>query len=372
MKTLYHFLATSLFLSIIISAQAADTLNIQQALLKKRISVAARGNGGLGDNSARLIIKNLISADLNIQVPAGLMLHSEDQGAQDLIILEESIFMVKGRAVSGFDMFGACTQASNYAPKKEEKYMLGEMAQDELIRIVQIVNENNLQSSVGQAAVWAFTDGSNIDNVFHPDYVDASWDLANIIAVYRQENPPTREEIRAAPRPTQRIVFSARADMVYHAPRDMKAELALYDSAGNMMRQYFPLKSLFGGVHIYTIGVNNILDQETAFYVRLKDKEGNVLKEMSLSNNQPYEEVKSKRQKVRFEYIVRQNSTNTMTLEDVEGNLIQELAKNRKESMSKRNMNLELIHAFPAGKELQIKVTNQNGEVIHTEQIVAN
>ncbi len=372
MKSFLKLLALIALLVLGYFSQAADTLHIHDALLKKRISVAARGNGGLGNNAARLIVKNLISVDLNIMVPAGLMLHSEDEGAQDLIILEESFMFVKGRSVSGFDMYGACTQLSNYAPKKEEKYTVGKIAQYELARIAQIVNENELQSSVGQAAVWAFTDGSNIDNVFHPDYVDASWDLANIIAVYRMENPPTREEIMAAPRPAQRIVFSARADMVYHAPRDMKAELALYDSAGNKLRQYFPLKNLFGGVHIFTIGLNNILDQETQFYVRLKDENGNVIKEISLSNNQPYEEVKSKRQKVQFEYIVRKASSISMTLEDLEGNLIQELSANRRQPMSKLQMNLELIHAFPEGKELQIKVTNEEGEVIHVENVVAN
>lgn len=351
---------------------AADTLNLSAAMLKKRISVAAMGNGGLGENSARLIIKNLISTDLNILVPAGLMLNSEDEGAQDLIILEESIFFVKGRSLSGFDMFGACTQLSNYAPKTEEKYNVGKMAAEELVALVQILNENQLQSSVGQAAVWAFTDDSSIDNVFHPDYVDASWDMAKIIATYRKENPPTREMIAAAPRPSTRVVFSARGDLVYHAPRDMKAQLALYSADGELIRQYFPLKDLFGGVHIYTVGVNNILDQEMTYYVRLNDESGNLLQELSLNNNQPYEEVKTKRQKVKFEYIVRENSVNTMTLEDMDGNLIQELAKNRKESLSKRQMNVTLLHAFSEGKELQIKVTNQKGEVIHTEKVIAN
>lgn len=351
---------------------AADTLSITNAIDMKRIVVAAFGNGGLGNKAVRLIIKNNITADLFIRVPAGVVLNSEDPRAQDLIILEERYLMAQGRAISTFDFFGACTQLSNYAPKKEEKYKLGGMAPDALYNLAQIINDNKLQSSIGQGAIWAYTDNKPIDNVFHPDYVDASWDMAKIIAEYRRENPPTRAQIVAAPRPATRVVFSARADMVYHAPREMQVELALYDSLGNNIRQYFPLKTVQGGLLLYTIGVNNILEQNTTYFVRLKDQDGNVLKEISLSNNQLYEETIAKRQRIEFEYINRQNAINTMTLEDADGNLIQELAKNRRESISKRKMNLELLHAFPEGTPLQIKVTRKDGSIVHVEQIRAN
>ncbi|MFY0627683.1 MAG: hypothetical protein JXR07_15405 [Reichenbachiella sp.] len=360
------------FLSVTSNLFAADTLAIHDAILKRRIAVTALGNGGLGENSARIILKNNISADLNIMVPAGLMLNSEDEGAQDLIILEESILFVKGRGISGYDMYGACTQLTNYAPKREEKYKLGQLAQEELRQIAQIISDNKLQSSIGQGAIWAFTDNSDINNVFHPDYVDASWDMAKIIATFRKDNPPTREEIMEAPRPASRIVFSARADVIYHAPRDIKANLAIYDSANNLISQKFPSKNIFGGLHIYTIGINNILSEETTFYARLKDEEGNVLAEAELANNQPYEQVVSKLQKIRFEYIVRKPSKISMSMYDMDENLIQVLSTDRKQPLSKLTMNLEFFHARPKGTELQIKVTNSEGEVIHIEKVIAN
>ena len=351
---------------------AADTLAIADALFKKRIAVTATGNGGLGNNSAKLMVKNNVSVALNILVPAGLMLHSADEGAQDLIILEESVLFVEARSTIGYDMYGACTQMSNYAPKKEEKYNLGQLAQEELRQLAQIISDNNLQSSVGQGAVWAFTDGGDIDNVFHPDYVDASWDLAKIIATYRKENPPAKSEIISAPQPSNRVVFAARADLVYHAPRDIMASLAIYDSANNLVSEKFTTKNVFGGLHIYTIGINNILDEETTYYAKLKDPEGNVLAESVLTNNQPYEQAVSKYQKIRFEYIVRKPSQISMSIYDMDDNLVQVLSTNKKQPLSKLMMNLDFMHAFPKGKELQIKVTNQENELIHTERITAN
>ncbi|MGL1887166.1 MAG: hypothetical protein OCD76_11700 [Reichenbachiella sp.] len=352
---------------------AADTLSISDAMLKKRITVVASGNGGLGKDAAHLVITNNISTDLNIEIGAGLMLKSVDEGAQDLIILEEEILYVKARSVVAYDMFGACTQLSNYGPKSGEAYNITSAVHADLVKMAKIIAENEMQSSIGQSAVWAFTDNRDIEGVFDGGHVDASWDLAKIVAEYRRETPPKREEIENWPRMSSpRVVYSSRVDLVYHAPRDTKVQLAVYDSLGEVVSEQFALKSTFGGVHIYTIGINNMLYQEASFTARLKDANGNVLVEKLMVNGGAYEEALSKVLPIRFEYIVREASLISMRVYDENDELVQELFKNRKMQLSKRNASFKFIHAFAEGTPLKVKIENNKGAVLHVQNVVAN
>ena len=144
-----YLLYLSIFL-IPFLGQAADTLNIIDAIAKRRISVETFGGGGLGANAARLTIINNISTALQIEVPAGLMLNSVDPDAQDLLILEDAILFVKGRTSANLQLYGDCTQMSNYCPKEGEAYTLGDLVAPELLAIANIINDNELQSRLGQ------------------------------------------------------------------------------------------------------------------------------------------------------------------------------------------------------------------------------
>ena len=363
----------SLILSLLLwQANAADTLQIMDAIAKRRITVEALGSGGLGAASAQLMIQNNISAALNIAIPAGLLLSSVDPDAQDLLLLEDAILYVSGRKNASLELYGACTQSGNYAPKQGESYTLGASVRSELLAIANIINENELQASLGQAAVWAFTDQHDLDNIFAENYVEQSWDIAKIIAIYRKENPPTREEVQSWQRASPRIVFSSRTDLKYHAPTDARAELAIYDTTGALIRRQFELKPLHAGLHLYTVGLNNILEQDTQYIVRLKDEHGTILAESSLNNNQPYHEITKKILKIDFEYIVRQSSKVTMAIYDDQNEVVQYIFENRSMALSKRRSNFKFFHAFITGTNLMVKITDDQGSILHEEALVAN
>ncbi|MCV9386497.1 hypothetical protein [Reichenbachiella ulvae] len=359
------------FFVLCLNVQAADTLNINNAVLKRKITVAVSGNGGLGPSSAHFQINSLSSSDLNILIPAGLMLYSDDPQVQDLIILQEDILVINARSTYTYDAFGACTQLSNHSPKKEELYKLGQLGQKEWVQVAQIVAQNDLQSSLGQAAIWALSDNATFDS-FDSNHVDASWDIAKIIAIYKKENPPALEEIQTWTPAENRIIFSSRADLPYHAPKDMKARLFILDSTGQEVKEVFDYKKLFAGLHIYTIGLNRIVENQGSYIARLINEDGKVLKEITLANNQEYVELKAKQQTIQFEFIVRQPSKITLSVYDTRGELVQEIFKDKPLPLSKRNTNFKLIHAMPTGEPFEIRVSNDQGEVIHSMMRKAN
>ena len=212
------------------------------------------------------------------------------------------------------------------------------------------------------------TDNYPIDNIHGSDEVNLTWDLAKIVAVHRRENPPPKVEFISR-RPVPRIVYSARVDLVYHAPRKMKASLKLYNEAGEIIRTYFNPKDIHAGLHIYTVGINNILEKAEKFTARLEDEEGNEIASTMLDNEVPYDEVVQQITRVNFEYIVRKSGKISMLVFDMNDNLLQEIFMNRPMTLSKRNANFKFYHALKDQDGLKVKVFNETDEVIH-EQIV--
>ncbi|MFY0651025.1 MAG: hypothetical protein JXQ96_03280 [Cyclobacteriaceae bacterium] len=373
MKIKHHLLPILvLFFITTYSVKAIDTLKISDAVLKKRISLIAEGNGGLGEKSVSLTLRNNVSSSLLILIPAGQILNSADADAQDLIVLEEIIVSLPPKKEGTTILAGACTQMSNYAPKKGESYNLGQIAVGPLLKVAQIVSDNNFSNVNAQAAVWGITDGGSINNIHGGRDVNITWDLVKIVAVHQKESLPDKDEFLSRPIPQARILFSARNDLSYHAPRNMRGTLALYNESGDMIREYFKNKNLNRGVHIYTIGVNDILEEVEIFKAKLVDDKGGVLAEMDLDQSLPYEEVEQKTIQVNFEYIVRKPATVSMIIYDSKGNLVEEIFTNRRLVRSKRTARFKFFHAKKDEEFFTVRLTNDLAEVLHEEKILNN
>lgn len=347
---------------------AADTLSLQEALAKKRIALAAVGNGGLQGKPLSVELVNNVSAPLVIKLSSGLRFISEDAEAQDLILLEEGMIALEGKGTVKTHLFAACTQMSNHSPKENERYGLGAMAEGSLLEIAELVDGNQFFNTTAQAAVWGMTDAYETNSIHGSDDVNLTWDLVRIVALAQRAQVPEREEFVQRP-VVRRVLYSSRADLVFHAPREVNAKLELYTESGVLVRTYFPEKALHSGLHIFTVGLNNILDEEENFVAKLVDQTGTALVAQPLINNMPYQEVVQQTTPVDFEYIVRKTSLVTLAVYDTNDNLIQEIFSNRKLGLSKRRANFKFYHNITESEVFKVKVTNNDNEVLH-EQIV--
>ncbi len=368
-----------------------DTLNILDGISKRIIKVEASGNGGVGRNSARFNVQNAIGKPYKLKIPLGLMIHSVEENIQDQIILEEVIADLGPRANIEVNTFGACTQQQNYSPMKGEKYKVGGMASEVLINLAELVDAHEAQDKVGQAAVWVITNDFDIRNVHHAEAIDASWEVAKFITEHRMieerkrnnspdpvptpeevlANTPTKEEMKNWwPASVERVVFSVRKDIIYHAPRPAIVTLGIYDSLGNQIKEFYKDRSIQAGLLFTTIGINDIVERSNVYYAILSDQEGNVLKKQKLVVTERYEPITTKTFNKQFEYIVRKPGKVSMAVYDEAGELIEVLFEDKVYPMSKRNMRLEFLHVFPKGTKLEVRVTGETGDVFHVEPLV--
>ena len=273
-------------------SNAADTLKLSQALKLRNIQLAAKANGGLGDKALKLTITNSLSRPQVIQFDTGMQFESENPKVQDLIIFEDDVIALRPKEQMEMDFYAACTQLSNYGPGNEDLYQLGNQAEGVLGEIANIVAKNDFKNSTAQAAVWAITDNYPTQNLHNGNDVDVTWELATLIARHRSLQLPEKEQFFSDPRPLKRIVFSARKDLVYHAPEPFNGTLGVYTSEGELVRQYFENKPYENGLHFYSVGINNIVEENTEYIARLTDENGEVLVEHVLNPNQGYAPAK--------------------------------------------------------------------------------
>lgn len=346
--------------------RAADTLELREAIAKKRIQAHFVGHGGLSRTPVELHIVNNVSKALSIAVPYGLQLISNDKQVQNLILLDDAVITVEPRGKASMGVAAACMQQNNHSPKRDEAYRIGSIATGPLFQVAQFVSQNDFFNSSAQAAVWSLTDDYPVNAIHGDADVNLTWDLVKMVALAKRYEPPAKEEfLRQAP--MRRIVFAARSDLAYHAPRQMTASLILVDSSGQEIKRYFHNRKLHAGLHIYTVSINNILDEVESFEARLINEHGEVLSNRVLSHLEPYQEIVQQTARVDFEYIVRQAGKITMAVYDMNDNLVEEIFSDRHLPVSKRRANFAFLHNIKDQDSFQVKILNHLGDVLQTE-----
>lgn len=352
------------------STEGADTLSIHQALKLRNIQLEAKANGGLGEEAIKLIITNRLRKVQHIKFEPGMYFASEDQGVQDLLIFEDQVISLSANQSKELDFYGACTQLSNLSPGKGEAYQLSESSDPLLVEIANVIARHDFYNATAQAAVWVVTDNYSTANLHNGDDVDISWDLATLIAKHKSMELPEKEAFFADPRPFRRIVYSARKDLVYHAPLPFKGTLGLYDQNGDLVREYFKDKSYESGLHFYSVGINNIVAENTQYTARLSDETGATIVEHTLDPNEGYTAAKEEILSVNFEYAVRKRDNYDMVVYDDHGKLIEYIYKERPLTPAYRPARFRFIHAQPEAEYFVVKIVDSEGNEVKSQRVI--
>jgi len=363
----------TLFSVIIISAQAADTLKIEQALKQLNIQLVAKANGGLGDSAIQITLTNILRRPMVLRFEPGTRFLSEKSNIQDLMIFEDDVIALAPREKRAFNFYGTCTQLSNLGPGKDDLYQLGPVADGALGEVAKIIGKYDFYNSTAQAAVWALTDNRPTNTLHNGDDVDITWELAILIAKHKSLQLPKKEQFFSNPLPFRRIVYSARKDLVYHATVSFKGTLGIYTSDGELVRRYFENKVYDSGLHFYSIGINNIVEENTRYVARLSDENGEVLVEYILNPNEAYVPAKEDFISVNFEYAIRKRGGNySLIVYDDKDNLMEYIYKNRPLTPGYRPAKFKFIFEKSDVQFFVFKIVDSEGNEVHSQKIANN
>lgn len=165
-------------MSIACFGQDIPTINILDAIDKKMIDHKATGRYNVEDKteyidadgqyygkSMLIILHNISNDTINIYIPEGLMLFSEDTIVQDMLITKPVYALLKPKQTKTLPLYAMCSEIHDRVPATFINYKIGKNNDQELIAIAQTINRTYMQNVIGQGAVWAHTDDATEDDL---------------------------------------------------------------------------------------------------------------------------------------------------------------------------------------------------------------
>jgi hypothetical protein len=107
-----------------------------------------------------ITIKSYVANDLDIIVPAGLILKAHDEEVEDKVVTMTHTINVKALSRKDSKLFAMSINLYKNVPILYTEFEVGAIATGDLLKIAEYIDENNEQTSSGQAAVWMVSDNA--------------------------------------------------------------------------------------------------------------------------------------------------------------------------------------------------------------------
>lgn len=144
-------------------------INIDEALQKGMIEASFTSTGTYSGDAIEVKIKWLKGKKVPIRIPHGTQFASDNEGDQDIFILEDQDIYVKSNNEESFPIEGYCCQAHNSAPDELSGFTFQKTTSQQLQQLANYCNGKRLDNHSKQAAVWAISDDESISDIYSID-----------------------------------------------------------------------------------------------------------------------------------------------------------------------------------------------------------
>jgi len=120
-------------------------VELAELIEKQQVKINSRGLGGYFGEKLLLNIYNTYSKPLLVKISAGTIFTSEDEGIQDLMILEDYQFAIQKGATKLQPVLTACIQATNGSPYKNALYNFDRLDTKGLSKVAQTIAKYDYQ-----------------------------------------------------------------------------------------------------------------------------------------------------------------------------------------------------------------------------------
>jgi hypothetical protein len=110
-------------------------------------------------------VENLTADQLDVCFPAGLTMISGSGDYQNLVLTKTVALLIPPSGTQAGSLYADCINLSRHAPASGGGFTPGDMAQGDLLRVVQAIDRQSAQGRLGaQMAVWAVTDNLTLED----------------------------------------------------------------------------------------------------------------------------------------------------------------------------------------------------------------
>lgn len=354
-------------LAIICSLQVqAVKIKLGDAIKKRQIQVIATGNGGYSGKALKISATNRTNYKLEIEVDEGTIFQSADEAEQDLMVTKEEVFVLHPRGKTVTSLFTMCIQSHNMSPAMGALFTFNRIAKGDLLKLAELINQQDYQNSSAQSAVWAITDGASIEEIYGSD-TGMVRKLAEVVGPAR--NIPV-SHFNYTPRVHQ--ITSIKTSMECLVPDyvDGVALRAYEKESGRMVRELFKDQSFKPGFYQFKGGINHTLGDSVAFVLKLETADKVIAEKVATIND-----VVPKLQLMPETFVSFDLPKETVIrggIYDKEDNLYVLLADKKKLMAGFNRIDFIKSRDLPLDKEYFFKVKDMEGNTIVTQEFHLN
>lgn len=141
------------------------SMTLEEAIQKKMVNCRYTSNGAYSGESVELSITNLSGTPLQITIPVGTVFKPNDEGDQDLIVVEQQMIALNGKSTGSQTLDGFCMEANDHAPAAENGMKLSKTTNTKLKDLATFLNGKDYDHQTIQSAVWVVSNGHSIGDI---------------------------------------------------------------------------------------------------------------------------------------------------------------------------------------------------------------
>lgn len=171
MKSFHHISFLLMAFSLTeIPAFANLVMSVEDAAKKGMVKLSIKSKGGYTGNVIEMKIQNLTSKKLDLRLEAGRRLDSKHQDEQDILVTQEQEIFVNANQTKNVNVFGMCCQAHNSSPSEKHEYLVGHLADSNLVKMAMFIDKNKYYTThSAQESVWVVSDNNSIGSINDDD-----------------------------------------------------------------------------------------------------------------------------------------------------------------------------------------------------------
>lgn len=259
----------------------ATKISLSEALAKGLVTAEIRGKKynelGLDTNAYQrsmfIQLNNNTANYLEIKVENGRILDSEESNRQDMMVVQEEVFVLKAKSSQQKTLYAMCIQKNNSGPGSEFKYKLGNMANSDLQSISRFIQDKKYFNYGAQNAVWCISDNMSVLHIY-ADNATMEDELISKVCSIKKIAKPDVKKLRTqfnSSGGTRNFIIVKKHKYRFNYSLDKASDvkIALYDTTDKEVRVLKNNIKKPDGIYELDITFNNVGLPDSLYTIKL-------------------------------------------------------------------------------------------------------
>lgn len=360
-----HFFALLFFVSF---SFHGFSIRLKDAAQKRVVEVTPESLGDIGSPSIRVGLKNKTSHPQHIEITPGTVFICSDGGAQNLIVIQDSVIKLNPYQRKSIDLWGMCIEPKDYCPKVGDQFSFASHVNPDLVKLTQLIADSGYYHSTAQAAIWALVKGKGAEDIYGQD-ISMSNTLSRFVANINGEE----YKERTIPSPVPLNIVSIRTNIGFRVQKNTYYDFVMTDENDVVLNEYYKKRILYNGIYIYTTGINRVEESGKTYKLKVIDKDG-LLVAQKIVDEQSLEDTMSlakARTVIRYD-IKSPIKKARLAVLDKDGKEVHYFYKDRFIPAQQKDQIIKFDYLKGVEKNFTVQLTDESGKVHLRHKVVVD